>query len=144
MASFEFDLDTDELTAYSKVLAKAGRKVGQAGERVTVTFGQRIVDSAQDIVAVDSGELHDSIGLLERSGGGDVVATAPHAGFVEFGTVNMPPQPFLRPAFRKHRKGYRQALLNVSVGLLSRKSFVGAVPQPGGIREGTSVGRARG
>ena len=144
MASFEFDLDTDELTAYSKVLAKAGPKLGKVGAATTVTYGQRIVDTAQDNVAFDSGELHDSIGLLERSGGVDVVATAGHAGFVEFGTINMAAQPFLRPAFRQHRDGYRKALLAASVGVLSRKSFTGAVGQPGGIREGRSAGRARG
>ncbi len=144
MASFEFNLDTTELTDYSKVLAGAGPKLGKVGAGITRTTGKAIVDTAQDIVAFDSGELHDSIGLEERRDGVDVVATAGHAGFVEFGTVHMSPQPFLRPAFRQHRKGYRQALLAASVGVLSRKSFVGAIGRPGGIREGTSVGRARG
>ena len=144
MASFEFDLDTTELTDYSKVLAGAGRKLGKVGDGITRGTGKAIVDTAQDIVAFDSGELHDSIGLIERSGGVDVVATAGHAGFIEFGTVHMPPQPFLRPAFRQHRDGYRKALLAASVGVLSRKSFVGAVRAPGGIREGRSLGRARG
>ena len=144
MASFEFNLDTTELTDYSKVLAGAGRKLGKVGDGITRTTGQAIVDTAQGTVAFLSGDLHDSIGLEERSGGVDVVATAGHAGFVEFGTVNMAPQPFLRPAFRKHRDPYRKALLAASVGVLSRKSFVGAVKAPGGIREGTSAGRARG
>jgi HK97 gp10 family phage protein len=30
-------------------------------------------------------------------------ATAPHAHFVEFGTVNMPAEPFLRPAFEQEK-----------------------------------------
>ena len=144
MAGFEFNLDTTEFGDYAKVLLAAGGKVASAGVLVNLTYAMKVRDTARDLVPFDTGRLHDSIAVVDRGLATDIVADAPYAGFVEFGTVRMAPRPFLRPAMRKHRKGYRQALLNVSVGVLRRKSFVGVVGRPGGLRQGSSAGRARG
>ena len=38
-----------------------------------------------------------------KARGGKAQATAPHAHFVEFGTVNMPAEPFLRPALEQEK-----------------------------------------
>ncbi len=35
---------------------------------------------------------------------------APHAHFVEFGTVNMPAEPFLQPAFETHKQAALEAM----------------------------------
>ena len=51
---------------------------------------------ARRLAPVDTGELRDSIetDLTRHS----IEATAEHAIYVEEGTINMAPQPFLRPA----------------------------------------------
>jgi HK97 gp10 family phage protein len=38
--------------------------------------------------------------------------SAPHAHFVEFGTVNMPPEPFLQPAFEEQKGNAVEAMKN--------------------------------
>lgn len=38
---------------------------------------------------------------------------APHAHFVEFGTVNMPPEPFLRPALDKNKEAAAEAMREI-------------------------------
>lgn len=81
--------------------------------------GEVIAEEARRLVPVRSGNLRDSIGVatgglnysaLSLKKGGISVQVGPrqgrgepHDGFyghmVEFGTVNMAPQPFMRPAF---------------------------------------------
>jgi len=66
----------------------------------------RVLSSALAIVPVRTGELRDS-GHIEAEDAGNVqsravVFDAPHAVFVEFGTVKMAAQPFLRPALDEH------------------------------------------
>ena len=43
--------------------------------------------------------LADRIVVVRDTSGAEVVAGAPHAPFVEFGTRRMPAEPFLHPAF---------------------------------------------
>lgn len=62
---------------------------------------ERAAEEAKRRAPVVTGELRDSIVLEER--GDDewaVVAGAPYAGHVEYGTVYAPAQSFLRPAIR--------------------------------------------
>lgn len=64
-----------------------------------------IADLAQQLAPVDTGELRASIhveaGALPLSR--RVVASAPHAAFVEFGTRFMEAQPYLTPARQQIR-----------------------------------------
>jgi HK97 gp10 family phage protein len=94
----------------------------------SVRRAQRVVvDHAQAIVAVKTGELRSTIQALEPNDNGreivgEVVATAPYAGYVEFGTgargaaspgagpfnytlswPGMPAQPYMRPALDSGR-----------------------------------------
>lgn len=84
-----------------------GAGMGWDGERVQRRFEDRTAERAEaavEVVAdlaragapVETGELRDSIeGSRNRA---RVVATAPHAAAVEFGTVEHAPNPFLRAA----------------------------------------------
>lgn len=62
--------------------------------------------------AADSGRLHQSITTAEASTGGSIrfetgsnVDYGPH---LEFGTVNMEPRPFMKPAFDQNIEAVRQ------------------------------------
>jgi HK97 gp10 family phage protein len=59
-----------------------------------VAIAQKIAEKARGLVPVDTGRLRDSI----QEKDGNVRSDVPYAYFVEFGTVNMEAQPFLRPA----------------------------------------------
>jgi HK97 gp10 family phage protein len=66
-------------------------------------LGQRMGDTAREIVPVETGELQESI-EVERTDEKTVVVSAgtDHAEPVEFGTVHMAAQPFMLPAFDRH------------------------------------------
>lgn len=60
--------------------------------------------SAELRVPVDTGELMNSIDYGVKDGVAWFGAGAPHVLHVEYGTKNMPAQPFLRPALSDIKK----------------------------------------
>src|SRR5690349_19222639 len=76
---------------------------------VRVAIAQKVAETAQGLAPVDTGELKGSIHEKD----GDIVADAPHAIHVEFGTVNMDAQPFLRPAVDLHYKEIVEAAAEI-------------------------------
>ncbi len=58
-----------------------------------------VYDESQTLVPVDTGELKDS-GHYDANG---VYYDKDYAGFVEYGTVKMRAQPYLRPAVENHK-----------------------------------------
>jgi HK97 gp10 family phage protein len=77
----------------SKAAALSGLK-DAAGEVAAVVVAERAVE----LVPVDTGELRGSISHRRMGDGWAVVASAPHASYVEYGTSKMAAQPYLRPA----------------------------------------------
>jgi HK97 gp10 family phage protein len=66
-------------------------------------IAEEILADSQQSVPVDTGELKAS-GYVEEHGDGFRIGySADHAGYVEFGTSEMPAQPYLRPAALKRR-----------------------------------------
>lgn len=55
-------------------------------------------DWARSVVPVETGELRDSIAVVETEGGWQVQVGSDHWLFVEFGTSSMAAEPFMRPA----------------------------------------------
>lgn len=152
---FEFDLNVTELNQYQRQLENASGNINLAARAVTAKYTDLIVKEAKRLVPVDTGRLRDSItadtkGEAGRSiATGDIVADAPYAGFVEFGTVRQAPQPFMRPALRKYRKGFKDDLARAGAQVLgsqsaARQAFRGAVGRPGGLSRSTALSRARG
>lgn len=103
-----------------------------------------IAEEARAIVPVDTGELRDSIDSRVDDTGtsvyGSVFATAPHAGYVEFGTgvrgmespgagpypynpkwPGMPAQPYLRPAQDTCRPQIKSAFLTMGGAYIGGK-----------------------
>lgn len=109
-----FSIDTHELEAYGNRLEAAVGQISLEARQVTMRAAAQVVAHAKRIVPVDTGYLRSSIGFTKtgeaaRSGAviQGVEATAPYAGFVEFGTSRMAAQPFLRPALAAVRKQFR-------------------------------------
>ena len=101
-------------------------KVTEAVRASVIEWAGNVLDTAQALVAVDTGELkasgHVTIAETGKTIAAAVSFDADHAAFVEFGTgvrgaasagagegpystswVGMPAQPYLRPAFEQHR-----------------------------------------
>lgn len=93
--SVEFDLS--EVTRLAADLAAAPAKVTRVSSQKMTEIAAELRDAARASAPVDTGELRASI---QVQGGQDyriVRATARHAFFVEFGTGDTAPQPFLWP-----------------------------------------------
>lgn len=86
-SNVRFELDGD---AIDRLAAAAVPMAGRAAER--------IADVARQLCPVRTGRLRASISAEQQAAGAKVVAAAPYAAAVEFGTRDAPAQPFLRPA----------------------------------------------
>lgn len=81
----------------SQTLARFAAAVAIADAAMAVTketLASDVADGAKAMVPVDTGQLQDSI----QSNAESVTVSAPYAAYVEYGTSNMPAEPFLRPA----------------------------------------------
>ena len=58
------------------------------------------MNTAKSICPVRTGRLRKSINVKVQDLTIEVSANTPYAGFVEFGTRNMPAQPFIRPSLK--------------------------------------------
>ena len=97
-------------------LSRLDEKLKQALEEALEEIAEKIRDDAKDLAPVDTGSLRESIrvekeGDLQVSviaGGGGVInprtgREVDYAGYVEFGTSRMSPQPYMQPALEKNR-----------------------------------------
>lgn len=70
------------------------------GKAAAVSAAAYAAEIAREHAPVDTGELRQSISHSQTEQGAAVIAAAPHAVMVEFGTVKMPPRPFMLEAAR--------------------------------------------
>lgn len=120
------------LTSYSNYQPRSGAgrfieaKITEAITSAVTAWAERVLATAQSIVAVRSGDLLDSGHIVVTETGRTIAAAvvfdSPHSVFVEFGTgirgaaspgagdvpysptwPGMAAQPYLRPAFDQHR-----------------------------------------
>jgi HK97 gp10 family phage protein len=98
-----------EVSGLEDVVAGFGRAASTIGARTRAVRDETktaIKETAQEIVAVDEGELRDSIHETEEG----VEATADHAEFVEWGTYKDAPQPFMDPAVDEHESSFIEGI----------------------------------
>lgn len=67
-------------------------------EKVLLAGGQPILQEMQSLTPVDKGDLLVSEGMEAHGNELEIYAGTDHALPVEFGTVNMQAEPFMRPA----------------------------------------------
>lgn len=93
-----------------RAVPDAKRRIGSMSTKAMQHLGPRIVEVAERLAPVDTGELKSSIDYVIRDEAGlphlyiaaGLRSRAPYAGFVELGTRRMRAQPYLRPAaFRR-------------------------------------------
>lgn len=106
-----------------KVVYKSNRfraiaqHIEKAVARIIFEEAQNAASIARQLAPVLTGNLRDSIAIeIPKSGNMlsvRVVASAPYAAFVELGTVNTEPQPFLGPAMQAVRDNLINRLLKL-------------------------------
>lgn len=72
--------------------------------------GERVVGYATDIVPVRTGNLRSSIAYDADDSQVIIGSDVPYASYVEEGTRNMRPRPYLRPAIVNHLDEYREII----------------------------------
>lgn len=84
----------------------------EAAKTVVAKNGTRLQQGAMDKAPVDTGRLHDSIGLEIKHNGLTAVseAKAHYSGYVERGTRPMAAQPFMRPSFNAVKRKFNSDL----------------------------------
>ena len=130
---FDFKLDTGEL---DQIAANLPREIEKRLSRNATRAGAKIIaEAAKQLAPYDSNRnnnkhIRDAIKVKHVKGTPNLMRIgirskdAPHAHMQEFGTVNHPPQPFLRPAaVFMQQKAIGKLLNNLSQGILreSRK-----------------------
>lgn len=117
--TFTYELDVTEVEDYAKQLRIHAGEGARAFAPTAAKYQGLVIKEAKRIVPIDTGNLFDSILPGPRLSSqivasADIVVDATYAGFVEFGTVRMAPQPYIRPALRKYRKPYEDELAQVA------------------------------
>lgn len=102
--------DTSELDGLASDLAAAGPKVRAASSSEMTAAAAQLRDDARNAAPVDTGELKSSIHVRGGKGYRDIIADARHAFFVEFGTSDTPPQPYMWPQVPAAEKRLADAL----------------------------------
>lgn len=98
------------LGALKSGLARVERKLTAGFDRAVDETTEAVAGDARQFAPVDEGELRASIEPRTTDEGGEVVATADHAAYVEFGTSNMSAQPYMLPAAEIARTKFVQAV----------------------------------
>ncbi len=90
------------VTGFEKAISnmqKLSTKLPDAVDKSLERLADEIVADAKRLAPVRSGELRDSIKIEDvKKGEVTIVASADHAGYVEFGNSRVHARPFIRPA----------------------------------------------
>lgn len=126
------NIRVDGLKELEAALAELPKSTGRAVlRRIGIRSLAPVIATAKTLVPVDEGDLRDSLRVTTKlskrqrrlharavaEGKSSVelfagAAALPHAHLVEFGTANMAPRPFLRPAWDQKRHEVLQLIKN--------------------------------
>jgi len=90
----DLSIDTSDLAELVRDLGQAASRIDEVGDREATRAARHGASEAAARAPRRTGELAASI----HAEGNRMVASAPYAAFVEFGTSQMGPQPFMRSA----------------------------------------------
>ncbi|MFI7691784.1 HK97-gp10 family putative phage morphogenesis protein [Nonomuraea sp. NPDC049655] len=109
------DFDFSELARLEVAIDNATAKTQAMVKAAVKKTGLDTVAAAQSLAPVDTGNLKNSIGVdFDPDGYGfEAGATANYAGYVEFGTSRMAPQPYLGPAFARTSEQFVEAIESI-------------------------------
>jgi HK97 gp10 family phage protein len=91
-------MDAVEVDHLAADLAAGPAKVDARSVKDIARTAQATQRNARRFAPVLTGELRESITVIARGLTADVEATARYAAYVEYGTSDTRPQPFMRPA----------------------------------------------
>lgn len=113
-----------EITGVNTLLAKLHR-IAEVSDKALIDglkiSCEAIVQEAKEKCPVDTGNLRDSITYKIVGHQGIIYADCDYAGYVEFGTVDARPQPYMFPAFEDNKdKALEHILESINKAIRSR------------------------
>jgi len=90
------------LLGYDKLQKQLNNLANLDTRLASIKMAQKVYDESQVLVPVDKGDLKESGKVVEAGEGATVVYDSDHSTHVEFGTVKMKAQPYLRPAYENN------------------------------------------
>lgn len=111
-------LDTFQVDLLARDLIASAAAAAVFADDVVAETGSAVYADAYASAPRLTGALAESTGLAVGEGGFEVGVGVDYGGFVEFGTSDTAPQPFLGPAFDAHVGAVEAELLAVAVATL--------------------------
>lgn len=113
-----FDIEFGEVTHLHADLAAAPARVDRGAQDAVGDYVSGTERDARAFAPVLTGEL--KAGIRGRAVGllGEVISEAPYSGYVEEGTSDTAPQPFLGPAHEANVPGVERRLGDAGEGIL--------------------------
>ena len=106
--------DTSKL---EKQLMELVNKLDEISESTIKEGCTSIQEQAKELCPVDDGDLRDSINTKYNDKNceheGYVYAGVPYAPYVELGTRNRAPKPFMYPAYKQNEEFFKQRLVEL-------------------------------
>lgn len=118
MARSRAKVDASQVDAFARQLFTASNLAERMAESWQQEHGENWAQQMRSTVPVDSGELRSSIRQVEP--GGITMGDAYWWRFLEYGTVKMAPQPFVKPAMKRIRTPARKDASQRALDLLRR------------------------
>lgn len=107
------NFDMSEVADLAADLAAAPVAATRASSEAMTRIAARLRDDAKAAAPVDTGELRDSIVVRGGKDHRIVIATADHSSFVEFGTSDTAPQPYMWPQVPEASRALAEAMAAV-------------------------------
>lgn len=117
-------IDASELDALGRGFAIGGERIGACGARAVRAAGQRMEQDARGRAPRATGTLAGSIGSTITGDGRfgsmtlEVIADVRYSGYVEEGTSDTAPQPFLGPTFDAQMPSLEAELLRLGAEVI--------------------------
>jgi HK97 gp10 family phage protein len=113
-------IDLSEVDSLARTLIGKAASVEKAAGTIVAKTAFDMQATAQTIVAVDTGNLKNSISTDIEGLTAEIGPTAEYGQYVEDGTSTQAPQPYLGPAFDRHLPTAELALAKLGSGVLGR------------------------
>lgn len=116
MARSKAKVDVSQVRRFNLQLHNAANLVDKVAEDWQAEHGEKWAELMRATAPVDTGHLRDSIRQVRP--GGITMGDAYWWRFLEHGTVNMAPQPFINPAMKRIRTPARKDATERALNLL--------------------------
>lgn len=110
-------LEYGQVIALAADLAAVGPKVDAGAKTAVENAAKAVEDMAKGLAPVQTGTLQSSISVSLGGLTATIDATAPYAGYQEYGTSIMAPHPYMGPAFESAGDKLATELARIPIGL---------------------------